>query len=43
MTRERTQTELLSLVDVLESLPEEELEELATRCSDIRLKMGEDF
>jgi CRP/FNR family transcriptional regulator, cyclic AMP receptor protein len=43
MTRERTQTELLSLVDVLEPLSEEELEELATRCSDIRLRRGEDF
>jgi CRP/FNR family transcriptional regulator, cyclic AMP receptor protein len=43
MTRERTQTELLSLVDVLEPLSEEELEELAARCSDIRLMRGEDF
>jgi CRP/FNR family transcriptional regulator, cyclic AMP receptor protein len=43
MTRERTQTELLSLVDVLEPLSEEELEELATRCSDMRLRSGEDF
>jgi CRP/FNR family transcriptional regulator, cyclic AMP receptor protein len=43
MTRERTQTELLSLVDVLEPLSQEELEELATRCRDIRLKKGEDF
>ena len=43
MTREQTQTELLSLVDVLEPLSKEELEELAARCPDIRLKRGEDF
>jgi CRP-like cAMP-binding protein len=43
MTRERTQAELLSLVDVLEPLAREELEELAARCPDIRLKRGEDF
>src|SRR5215213_527250 len=43
MTRERTQAKLLSLVDVLESPSEEELEELAARCPDIRLKRGEDF
>ena len=43
MTRERTQAKLLSLVDVLEPLSQEDLEELATRCRDIRLKWGEDF
>jgi CRP/FNR family cyclic AMP-dependent transcriptional regulator len=43
MTRERTQTELLSLVDVLESLSQKELEELAARCPDIHLKRDEDF
>jgi CRP/FNR family transcriptional regulator len=43
MTRERTQTELLSLVDVLEPLAQEELEELAARCPNIRVERGEDF
>ncbi len=43
MTRERTQAKLLSLVDVLEPLSQEDLEELAARCPDIRLKKGEDF
>ena len=43
MTPERTQAKLLSLVDVLEPLSQNELEELAARCPDIRLKRGEDF
>ena len=43
MTRERTQTKLLSLVDILEPLSQEELEELAARCPDIRLKKGEEY
>jgi CRP/FNR family transcriptional regulator, cyclic AMP receptor protein len=43
MTPERTQAELLSLVDVLEPLSQNELEELAARCLDIHLKRGEDF
>ena len=43
MTRERTQAKLLSLVDVLEPLLQEDLEELAARCPDIRLKRNEDF
>jgi CRP/FNR family cyclic AMP-dependent transcriptional regulator len=43
MTREPTQAKLLSLVDVLEPLSQEDLEELATRCPDIRLKRSEDF
>ena len=43
MTRERTQAELLSLVDILEPLSQEDLAELAARCSDIRLKKGEDL
>jgi CRP/FNR family transcriptional regulator, cyclic AMP receptor protein len=34
---------LLSLVDVLEPLSENELRELAARCPDIRLEPGEDF
>ena len=37
------QVKLLSLVDVLEPLSEEELRELAERCPDIRLRSGEDF
>src|SRR5215217_8650510 len=43
MTRGRTQTKLLSLVDILEPLSQEELEELAARCPDIRLERDEDF
>jgi len=43
MARERPQTKLLSLVDVLEPLSEEELEELAARCPDIRLEKGQEF
>jgi CRP/FNR family cyclic AMP-dependent transcriptional regulator len=43
MTRERTQAKLLSLVDVLEPLSQEDLEELAARCPDIRLKRSEEF
>jgi CRP/FNR family transcriptional regulator, cyclic AMP receptor protein len=34
---------LLSLVDVLEPLSEEELEDVATRCKDIRLDADEEF
>src|SRR5918993_4987025 len=34
---------LLSLVDVLEQLSEEELRELAQRCTDISLRGREDF
>jgi CRP/FNR family transcriptional regulator, cyclic AMP receptor protein len=34
---------LLSLMDVLEPLSEEELEEVATRCRDIRLDADEEF
>ena len=41
VARKRTQTELLSLVDVLETLSKEELEELARHCPGIRLQ-GED-
>jgi CRP-like cAMP-binding protein len=40
---EERQVKLLSLVDVLEPLSEEELRELAERCPDIRLRGGEDF
>jgi CRP/FNR family transcriptional regulator, cyclic AMP receptor protein len=43
MTRERTQAELLSLVDILEPLSQEDLEELAARCPDFRLKKSENF
>ena len=43
MTRERTQTKQLSLVDILEPLSREQLEELVARCPDIRLKRGEEF
>lgn len=41
MARKRTQTELLSLVDVLEPLSKEELERLAARCPGTRLERGE--
>ena len=37
------QVKLLSLVDILEPLSEEELRELAERCPDIHLRSGEDF
>jgi CRP/FNR family transcriptional regulator, cyclic AMP receptor protein len=43
MAREQLQVKLLSLVDVLEPLSEEELEELAGRCPDVRLEKGEEF
>jgi CRP/FNR family transcriptional regulator, cyclic AMP receptor protein len=43
MARERPQVRLLSLVDVLEPLSAEELEDLATRCPDIRLEKGQEF
>jgi CRP-like cAMP-binding protein len=39
----RTQAELLSLVDVLEPLSQEELEELAARCPGIHFRRGEDL
>ena len=39
----KPQLKLLSLVDVLEPLSAEELEELATRCPDIRLDEGQEF
>lgn len=39
--RKRTQTELLSLVDILEPLSQEELEELAAHCPGIRFQGGE--
>jgi len=42
MPQERD-VKLLSLVDVLESLSEEELRELAQRCPDISVQGGEDF
>ena len=42
MSEER-QVKLLSFVDVLEPLSEEELRELAEQCPDIRLQSGEDF
>jgi hypothetical protein len=41
MARKRTQTKLLSLVDVLEPLSQEELEELAAHCPGIRFRGGE--
>jgi CRP/FNR family transcriptional regulator, cyclic AMP receptor protein len=43
MAREQPQAKLLSLVDVLEPLSEDELEELAARCPDIRLEKGQEF
>jgi CRP/FNR family transcriptional regulator, cyclic AMP receptor protein len=43
MTMSERQVKLLSLVDILEPLSEEELRELAERCSDIHLRSGEDF
>jgi CRP/FNR family transcriptional regulator, cyclic AMP receptor protein len=42
VAQKRKRTELLSLVDVLETLSKEELEELATACPSIRLTKGED-
>jgi CRP/FNR family transcriptional regulator len=41
--REERQARLLSLVDVLEPLGEEELKDLARRCPDITLDAGQDF
>lgn len=41
--REEREERLLSLVDVLEPLSEEELEDLARRCHDIRVQAGEEF
>ena len=41
--REEREAKLLSLVDVLEPLSEEELRDLAQRCPDISLQEGEDF
>lgn len=43
VARKRTQTELLSLVDILEPLSNEELEDVAAHCPDIHLKRGEDL
>jgi CRP/FNR family transcriptional regulator, cyclic AMP receptor protein len=43
VAREQPQARLLSQVDVLEPLSEEELEELAARCPDIRLEKGQEF
>jgi CRP/FNR family transcriptional regulator, cyclic AMP receptor protein len=43
MTMSERQVKLLSLVDILEPLSEEELRELAERCPDIHLRSGEDF
>ena len=40
---EEREAKLLSLVDVLEPLSEEELRDLAQRCPDISLQEGEDF
>jgi CRP/FNR family transcriptional regulator, cyclic AMP receptor protein len=42
LPQERTRTEFLSLVDVLEPLSKEELEELAAACPSIHLAKGED-
>ena len=41
--REERQAKLLSMVDVLEPLSEEELRDLARRCPDLRLSDGQDF
>jgi CRP/FNR family transcriptional regulator len=41
--REEREARLLSLVDVLEPLSEEELGDLARRCPDVRLQPGEEF
>jgi CRP/FNR family transcriptional regulator len=41
--REERQARLLSMVDVLEPLSEEELRDLAQRCPDLRLSDGQDF
>lgn len=41
--REERQVRLLSLVDVLQPLTEEELRDLARRCPDMRLDAGQDF
>ena len=43
MARKRTQTELLSLVDILEPLSNEELEDVAAHCPGIHLKRGADL
>jgi CRP/FNR family transcriptional regulator, cyclic AMP receptor protein len=40
---QQPQVKLLSLVDVLEPLSEQELEELAARCPDRRLEKGQEF
>jgi CRP/FNR family transcriptional regulator, cyclic AMP receptor protein len=42
MTMSERQVKLLSLVDILEPLSEEELRELAEQCPDISLRSGED-
>jgi CRP/FNR family cyclic AMP-dependent transcriptional regulator len=43
MTQGQLQATLLSLVDILEPLSEEELEELAARCPDFRLEKSQEF
>jgi len=43
MAREERQVRLLSLVDVLEPLGEDELRDLARRCPDMHLDAGQDF
>jgi CRP/FNR family cyclic AMP-dependent transcriptional regulator len=43
MTMSERQVKLLSLVDILEPLSEEELRELAEQCPDISLRSGDDF
>ena len=43
MQRTGRDVRLLSVVDVLEPLSEQELEELAAQCPDICLEQGEDF
>ena len=42
-TQEERRAKLMSLVDVLEPLSEEELGMLARRCADISVRDGEDF
>src|SRR5215203_4415214 len=40
---EQQKLKLLSLVDVLQPLSDEELEEVVTRCPDLRLDAGQEF
>jgi hypothetical protein len=42
-TQEERRAKLMSLVDVLEPLSEEELRMLARRCADISVRNGEEF